>query len=170
MKRHLNLSYKQLESWHVYSKTSENLRRFFESAAIQHRLLKERVELIFLDEFSLNSRHMKHRGWIIKGHKGNTQINSKGFSICFIVALSKMRVYNIMGWCDEVDHSVVRHFISDLLSFRNKSPSSAKTPFALIIDNAMFTFEAASPIFMKNLRFELFRSFLTGPAWKLQKN
>ena len=136
MKQHWNLSYKQLESRHAYSKTSENNRKFFGSAAIQYRLLNEGVELIFLDEFSVNPRHMKHREWTIKGHKGYIRMNSEGFSMSFIVALSNKRIYGIMGWRDAVDHSVVRYFISGLLFFWNKSPSSTETPFALIMDNA----------------------------------
>ena len=57
MKRKWCLSYKVLEGRHAYSYTSDNIRRYFESSAIQHQLRSKGIELIFFDEFSLNSRH-----------------------------------------------------------------------------------------------------------------
>ena len=136
MKRYCSLSYKQLEGRYAYSISPDNSRKFLESAAIQQKFLNKGVELIFLDEFSLNTRHMRYRGWTIKGHKGYTKIDSSGFSMSFIVALSSKRIYGIMGWSEAIGHSVVRYFITCLLCLRNKSPSTLETPFALIVDNS----------------------------------
>ena len=132
MKMYCNLSYKQLEGKHVYSMSPENSRKFFESEAIQQKLLNEGVELIFLDEFSLNTRHMRYREWTIKEHKGYTKIDSSRFSMSFTVALSSKRIYCIMGWGEAINHSVVRYFITCLLCLRNKSPSTVETPFVSI--------------------------------------
>ena len=63
------LSYKVFESRHAYSYTSDNIKRLFESAEIQHQLRSKIVELIFFGEFSLNSLQKKHRGWTLKGIK-----------------------------------------------------------------------------------------------------
>ena len=111
------------------------IRRYFESAAIQHQLRSKRIELIFFDEFSLNSRHMKHRGCALKGNKGYTKMDSSGFSMSLLVALSDVRVYGIMGWSSSVENNVVRLFVTYLLSFRNQTPSITNSPFALVCDN-----------------------------------
>ena len=136
MKENWRLPYKALESRHDYSYTSDNIMRFFESAAIQHQLRSKGVELIFFDEFSLNSLNMKHRGWILKWNKGYLEIDSNGFSMSFLVPLSDVRVYGIMGWSSSDDNNTVKHFVISLLSFRNQTPSITNSPFALVNDNA----------------------------------
>ena len=136
MKRNWCLSYRILEGRHAYSYTEDNIRRYFESAAIQHQLRSKWIELIFFDEFSLNSRHMKHRGCALKGNKGNTKIDSCGFSMSLLVAISDVRVYGIIGWSSSVDNNIVRLFVTYLLSFRNKTQSITNSPFAWVCDNA----------------------------------
>ena len=94
------------------------------------------IELIFFGEFSLNFRHMKHRGCAFKGNKGYTKMDSSGFSMNLLVALSDVQVYGLIGWSSSVDNNVVRLFVTYLLSFRNQTPSIINSLFALVCDNA----------------------------------
>ena len=111
MRTQLRLSYKTLNKKHPTSTRQENWRKFFESAWVQSTLEKQGVELIYLDEFSINTRHLKYKGWSSVGHKGYISVNLEEFSMSFIWALSKERAYEIMSCPGSIDHTVVRHFI-----------------------------------------------------------
>ena len=136
MRTQLRLSYKTLEKKHPTSTRPENWRKFFESAWVQSILEKQGVELIYLDEFSINTRHLIYKGWSSVGHKGYISVNLEEFSMSFIWALSKERVYGIVSCPGSIDHTVVRHFIKLLWAYRDEIPSSTNTPFAIVFDNA----------------------------------
>ena len=89
MRTQRRLSYKTLEKKHPTSTRPENWRKFFESAWVQSILEKQGVELIYLDEFSIITRHLKYKGWSSVGHKGYISVNLEEFSMSFIWALSK---------------------------------------------------------------------------------
>ena len=144
MKSKLKLSYKTLEKKHPTSTKPENWRKFFESAWVQSTLEKQGVELIYIDEFSINTRHLKYKGWSRIGHKGYISVNLEEFSMSFIWALSRERVYGIMGCPGSIDHTVVRHFIKLMWAYRSKIPTSANMPFAIVFDNAFV--HACSPM------------------------
>ena len=153
-----------------YSYTSDNIRRYFESSAIQHQLRSKGIELIFFDEFSLNSRHLKHIGCALKGNKGHTKMDSSGFSISLLVSLSDVRVYGIMGWSNSVDNNVVRLFVTYLLSFRYQTPSITNSMLALVCDNASeHEWDIGWPSSKKAQMWALFWSHLTFPVWIFQK-
>ena len=80
MKRNWCLSYKVLEGRHAYSYTSDNIRRYFENAAIQHQLRSKGIELIFFDEFSLNSQHTGYdKKFFTKWQKNVHKVTKKFF-------------------------------------------------------------------------------------------
>ena len=124
MRTQLKLSYKTLEKKRTTSTRPKNWRKFFESAWVQSILENQGVELIYLDEFSINTRHLKYEGWSSVGYKGYISVNLEEFSMSFIWALSKEQVYGIMGFPGSIDHTVVRHFIKLLWAYRDEIPSS----------------------------------------------
>ena len=71
-----------------------NIRKYFESA-ILHEKLDENYELIFLDEFSLNSKHNKYYGWSKVEQKGYLLTHYDNFSMFFVVAFSYKSIYGI---------------------------------------------------------------------------
>ena len=133
MRTQLRLSYKTLEKKYPTSTRPENWRKFFESAWVQSILEKQGVELIYLDEFCINTRHLIYKGWSSVGHKDYISVNLEEFSMSFILALSKERVYGIMGCPGSIDHTVVRHFIKLLWAYRDEIPSSTNTPLLLFL-------------------------------------
>ena len=70
LKNEMNMSYKILEHKPAPATTLISIRKLLESASIHFELLSKGVELIFIDEFSVNTQHHKFRGWAPKGLKG----------------------------------------------------------------------------------------------------
>ena len=106
----------------------------------------------------------------LKDIRATLKLTLKGFRMSFIVALSNIRVYGNMGWCNAVDRSVVKHFIFGLLLFRNKSPILQKHLLNWLWIMLRFTYETAWPICYKNFRLKPLLSFRIGLTWTLLKN
>ena len=72
-------------------------RIFLEGALIQVLIKEKNVELIFIDESSVNSGHHGFRGWIKKGRKGYMSIDTYNFQMSFVWGVSSKRLYGLMG-------------------------------------------------------------------------
>ena len=62
----------------------EARRIFLEGALIQTLIKEKDVELIFIDEFKVNSRHHVFRGWTKKGRKRYMSIDTHNFQMSFV--------------------------------------------------------------------------------------
>ena len=92
LKRDLNWSYKKLEKKPAPALTNDSLRSLLQVATIQNSIHDKGVEIIFIDEFSINTRHHRFCGWSKKNRRGYINIQSRDFSMSFIWAVSKMNV------------------------------------------------------------------------------
>ena len=61
---------KKLERKPTPSTTQNATRLLLEGAAIQRCLLELEAEILFIDEFKVNSRHHEFSGWTKIGEKG----------------------------------------------------------------------------------------------------
>ena len=64
--------------------THESLTKVLEVATIQQKLYSKGIEVIYVDEFSVNTRNHQFHGWSKRGRKGLMRIQSNDFSMSFI--------------------------------------------------------------------------------------
>ena len=84
LKTLLQMSYKKLEKKPIPCVRPENIRKFFECSLLLLRLEQHSVELIYFDEFSVNTRHNSFKGWTTKGSKGYVKTHNDSFTMSFV--------------------------------------------------------------------------------------
>ena len=135
LKSKLKMSYRRFESRPIAAFRNEIIRKLFESASLQIKLDKRNIEMIFVDEFKLSSKHWRFRGWAPKCRKGFIKSYSDSFHASFIVALSQKKIYGIMASDITFNASMFQRFIEHMLIMRNKDKESSQLPFIIVLDN-----------------------------------
>ena len=119
-------------------------RKLLEGAKIQKCLKDKQVEYIYVDEFTVNTRHSQFwgwvkrgvRGWVKRGVKGWVKTNESDFAMSFIWALSAYQIYGILGVEGSIISEVLKHYIIELVSKRKCTISPASEPFTFKRDNS----------------------------------
>ena len=93
----LGWSYKKLEKKPAPSFVESSYRLFLEGVLIQKLLYQAEVELIYIDEFSVNTRQHEFKGWGKKENKNYIKVGTDNFSMSFLWAVSAKRVFGLMG-------------------------------------------------------------------------
>ena len=78
------MSYKKLEIKPAPAITNQMFRKLLEGVKIQKCLKDRQIECIYVDEFTVNTRHSQFRGWARRGVKGWVKINKSDFAMSFI--------------------------------------------------------------------------------------
>ena len=149
MKRDLRMSFKKLERKNLNMFTPHKIRSFFESAAIQLKLEELRVEQIYIDEFSVNARHSNLYGWSKRGEKGHLRLHSDNFTMSFVVAVSSLAVYGVMGTKKTMNAELIEYFIREMLDCRNHQKENVNRPFVIVMDNATVHTSSSMGSFLK---------------------
>ena len=136
MKIQCKLSYKRLEKKPLSSILPENIRKVFEAAYVFSELMNKGIELIYFDEFTINTRHLQFKGWTQRGRKGFVKLHKDWFAMSFVVALSEYKIYGIMGAEDAINTKTIKHYVEWMLVERNLCKEARKRSFALVWDNA----------------------------------
>ena len=66
----------------------------------------EGIEVIYIDEFSLSSKKIGFYGWSKRECKSYLKHFDRSFTMSFVVALSKERIYGIMG---KMELEILKH-------------------------------------------------------------
>ena len=74
LKKDLNCSYKKMTRNPEPALTPESLVKVLKVATIQQKLYSSGVEVIYVDEFSVNTRHHQFHGWSKRGRIGFLRI------------------------------------------------------------------------------------------------
>ena len=98
LKKRMKMSYKKMSVMNPKILIPENFRKMTQSAALLKILPSCNVELIFIDEFSVNSRHSKIYRLTERGKKALISQHNQAVSYSVIVALSSKR-YSPWGIC-----------------------------------------------------------------------
>ena len=136
MKNHCGLSYKRLEKKPITAILPQNIKKVFEAAYVLTELINKGTELIYFDEFTINTRHLQFKGWTPRGRKGFVKLQKEWFAMSFIVALSEYKIYGIMGAEETINTKTIKHYVESMLVERNLSKENRKRSFALVWDNA----------------------------------
>ena len=118
LKEKLNYSFKRISTLEHNSVRPFNIRKFFESAILQIKLEENIFELIFIDEFSLSSKHNKLYGWSKVEQKGYVLTHSDSFSMFFVVAFSGRSIYGIKGVSKAMNAAYFISFVNQVLEER----------------------------------------------------
>ena len=117
------------------SDTSINKRKLYESAILQVKLESAGQELIYIDEFCLNSKYNSYYGWTKRGGQGYAKINYDNFSMYFVVAFSSKHFYGIKGLSRQMNSRFICNFIKEVMKARNNVFNNHED-FWIICDNA----------------------------------
>ena len=81
----MRYKYKKLERKPALSLTQGSYRKQLEGGLIQKRISDSNIELIFINEFTVNTRHHAFRGWCRRGEKGYLKTDNTDFSMSLFV-------------------------------------------------------------------------------------
>ena len=129
-------SYKKLEKKPAPALINDSLRSLLQVATIQNSIHDKGVEIIFIDEFSINTRHQRFCRWSKKNRRGYINIQSRDFSMSFILAVSKMNVYGFFGSEQSITSKEVKYYIKQLVEWRKEHQEIDSVSFILMYGNA----------------------------------
>ena len=95
------------------------------------------LEIIYIDEFSLNDRNLNHYGWWDKRKQGYINWIMENFTMTFFLAFSKQHFYGIMGNKEPNNSASFVHFIKKLFESRSNCDSTSNFKPILIWNNAV---------------------------------
>ena len=90
---------------------AKNIRKVFEAAYVLTGLINKWIELIYFDEFTINTRHLQFKRWTPRGRKGFVKLQKEWFAMSFIVALSEYKIYSIMGSKETINTKTIKHYV-----------------------------------------------------------
>ena len=102
-------------------KKLENIRKLCECSLLSRRWEQHSVELIYFDEFSVNTKHNSFKGCTTKGSITYIKNHNDSFTMSFIWALSKTKVYSKFGSFETINAKNVQHFIELKITQRNQN-------------------------------------------------
>ena len=108
-----------------------NIRKLCESAALQIKMENKGIELIFIDEFSMNSKYNKLYTWSKIAEKGYVKVSYDNFSMFFVIAFSSRRFYGVWGSENMMTLVEIAKFLTNIKRSRND-----KSVWWIICDNA----------------------------------
>ena len=132
----LKCSYKILEKRPMPVQRPEARRIFLEGALIQVLIKEKNVELIFIDEFSVNSRHHGFRGWTKKGRKGYMSIDTYNFQMSFVWGVSSKRLCGLMGVQGKCNSTVFKFYLKQMFAELESSAKFDDNERIIVWDNA----------------------------------
>ena len=115
MKKDLRCSFKKLERKPTPSTTQNATRLLLEGAAIQRCLLELEAEILFIDEFKVNSRHHEFSGWTKIWEKGYVTTDKTEFSMSFICGVSNKRILGLMGVKETTTTEIIVIYLKNML-------------------------------------------------------
>ena len=148
LKEDLKYSYKRCSTVSLKTLPPENIRRYHESVALLSKMKQEDVEVIFFDGFSLDTKKWRFYHWSPRGEPSFLSQIENEFHMSFVIGISSIRVYGIMGVVGSTDSNIIEHFISEMLYQRNKNQSAKRKPFILCMDNASVHISKATQKFL----------------------
>ena len=151
LRNRLGYSYKKLERKPAPSLRSDAIRKLYEGALIQQIISDEEIEMIFIDEFSVNTRHHYFRGWAKRDAKGYIKTDQHDFAMSFVWGVSSKSVYGLMGAESTITSSELMFYIKTLSEKREDLVNHNNTDFIFVYDNArIHTSKAVQDFILKS--------------------
>ena len=93
-------------------------------------------ELMYLNEFAINSIHKSVYGWGPKGNNGFKNNYANNFSISFMIGFSIRKFYGILGTTAIHSHKFFITFICNIIDHRRSLLSLEESKFIIVWDNS----------------------------------
>ena len=136
MKEDLKKSFKRVSIIEKYYRSEPNIRKFLESAHLLNWFENINYTMIFIDEFSLNSRQSKVSSWIDKGKRGYIELITDKFWMSFVLAISESKFIGIQGVQGTFNSARFVGFIKQLIQHLEQESSYDLSKIVLVMDNA----------------------------------
>ena len=136
MKEDLKKSFKRVSIIEKYYRSEPNIRKFLESAHLLNWFENMNYTMIFIDEFSLNSRQSKVSSWIDKGKRGYIELVTDKFWMSFVLAISESKFIGIQGVQGTFNSARFVGFIKQLIQHFEQESSYDLSKIVLVMDNA----------------------------------
>ena len=111
-------------------------RQFCKWLILTLKLMGSGVELIWIDEFSLQARNNNLYGWWRKGNDRWVKIYPSSFSMSFVVAFSSRKFYGIIGTSETFNSIMFGYFINELVRIIKSEMDLDSRDWMLVMDNA----------------------------------
>ena len=111
-------------------------RHFWKWLTLTLKLIDSGVELIWIDEFSLQSRNNSLYGWWRKGYDRWVRSYPSSFSMSFVVAFSSSKFYGIIGTSDSFNSIMFGYFINELVRIIQNDMDRDLRDWMLVMDNS----------------------------------
>ena len=144
------MSYRRLEKFAPQTLIPTNIRKYFESTLIQTRLEERNFELIYVDEFTIAPRKHHYYRWGFRGKKRDLNVMNDAFSMSFIVAMSREKIYGSTGLDHTIDTESYKRFIYNLLKNRVTINSINLKDPVIVCDNCSIHKSKAFMSFIKD--------------------
>ena len=105
-------------------------------AGFQILLEKDGWELIYVDEFTVDTRKHVHRCWEGRGEKGLLKTDQGEIALNIVVVFSRLRMYGIMINKNSNDSLSFIYFLQQLAMIRKASHQLLNNKWWVIADNA----------------------------------
>ena len=138
IKKNLNMSYQKIQKVQHKVFSTENARKFIESAILLNCFDKNNTELIFIDEFSFQPRKLVYKGWAKRSSKPFIKRSNESIRYGFIVGLSKQRYYGTIWVKDTVNSNMFLRYMKALVSHAKRTNNDNSDAFIIITDNATY--------------------------------
>ena len=135
MKEDLKKSFKRVSIIEKYYRSEPNIRKFLESAHLLNWFENMNYTMIFIDEFSLNSRQSKVSSWIDKGKRDFIELFTDKFWISFVQAISESKSIGIQGVQGDFNNARFVGFIKQLIQPLEQESSYDLSKIVLVMDN-----------------------------------
>ena len=98
LKKELKMVYKNAIKKSAKTLSVERIRNVFENVWLQTKINEDGIEIIYIDEFKVSTKHNDLWGWTKQGKRGYISFDPNFFHMSFIWAVSKYKVYGIWGF------------------------------------------------------------------------
>ena len=136
LKHKFRYSYKKQGLIQKKMLTFDNIRKFYESAAMQILLELIDYELIYVDEFTLNFRFNTMYGWSPIGKWSLLESNINKISMSFMIGFSSNRVYGILGTTGTHNSDSFIVFVRSAVEYRTQILENSNSNFMIVCDNS----------------------------------
>ena len=119
------MTYKKVNKTHPKILTNEGKRKMLEASVLQLRFLQIEIEVIYIDEFKFSCHKSSNYGWTKRGQSGYFKCIPETFQASFMVAFSKMKIYEIIATAKTFKSDIFKCFLSNLVS-------SIKAEYAIV--------------------------------------
>ena len=92
-------------------------------------------EVVYIDEFTVSSRHYSNYGWAPKGIKGYLKHFENNFKMIFILAFSKDRIYGVVSSSQTSDSKVFRYFLHKIFELIQMTLKNNLGDVVFVMDN-----------------------------------